>query len=258
MQNVYKRITFKKTPAVILCIFFLFVMIIAASSLKHTYASQIEYPVSANHSMYMQLKPLAKKPLKVIILEPKMNNEKTENANTVKNSTSGTFSVDTVKVLDHTTGTIFNQPLEEYTLCALLAEMPLSFDSQALMAQSVAVRTFVARNIKLGSKHEGADVCTDYRCCQSYKNISKISSDISKAKEAVEATKGIIAVFNNDPIIAAYHSSSVGHTKSSKSVWGGDVPYLVPVVAAESKDATGKKTVISEFLTVKLLQLELL
>lgn len=246
MQNIYKRLSVKKAPAVILSIFFLFALIIAACCLERTYALQIQGTTNVDDSMYIQLESLAKSPVQEQETEQKMNNKIFENANNSEFLVSDSFSVETLKVLDHKTGTVFNQPLEEYTLCVTLAEMPQSFDAQALMAQAVAIRTFVARNVKLGSKHKNADVCTDYRCCQSYKHIENIDFDISKATEAVNATKGIIAIYNDEPILAAYHSSSVGYTKSSKSVWGGDVPYLVPVLAVESRDVTGKKTVVAE------------
>ena len=48
------------------------------------------------------------------------------------------------------------------------------------------------------------------------------------------------------PILAAYHSSSVGFTKSSEEVWGGALSYLVPVFAPESKEVSAKTVKIDK------------
>ena len=256
MQKKYRLSTLSKSASLIFSAIMLSVLILAASALNSTQTPQLQDNYySADTSMYIRLENLSETNVNTISKADEMNNLTPENSkpDVVVPLSSPSYDVNTIKVYDHTTGKVFEQDLEEYTLCALIAEMPQSFERDALMAQAVAARTFAVRNAVVGSKHKDADICTDYRCCQSYKKMSEITFDITKANEAVKSTSGIIAVFENEPILAAYHSSSVGYTKASKDVWGGDVSYLVPVIAAEPKESTTLTTVLSSEKVQKIL-----
>ena len=90
-------------------------------------------------------------------------------------------------------------------------------------------------------------VCTDYRHCQSYISQEDYLQKGEYAKErlekirgAVNATRGIIALYDSQPINAVYHAASGHRTKSSAEVWGGNIPYLVSVAAPEEKSVCGK------------------
>ena len=176
---------------------------------------------------------------------PKMNNLKCENSNLYKSNVStGKFRIDEIKLIGKS-GNCVQIPLEEYVFGCLLAEMPLDFHPQALMAQAVAARTYVAEKILCGaSKHKGGDVCTSSSCCQSYCSVdekSYSSEYLQKAKDAVNATKGMIAVFDGKPINAVYHASSGYCTLDSKDVWGGEVPYLKSVTAPKEEAEITKR-----------------
>ncbi len=154
-----------------------------------------------------------------------------------------------IDVYLHENGECVTMALEDYIVGCVCAEMPSSFASQALMAQSVAARTFAVRKMNFEDKtaHNGADVCTDYRHCQSYISESDYLSRgeyakdaLKKIRECTEATSGVVALFDNQPINAVYHASSAHFTKSSKEVWGGEVPYLVSVKAPEDMDLCSK------------------
>jgi stage II sporulation protein D len=149
-----------------------------------------------------------------------------------------------VNVYMHESKKYQNIPLEEYIVGCVLAEMPSEFESQALMAQAVAVRSFTCSKMNLSglSSHPDSPVCTDYRHCQSYISPEKYSekgdyaSDaVEKIRQAVNATCGICAFYDGVPITAVYHASSGVRTKSSSEVWGGEVPYLVSVKAPEDR-----------------------
>ncbi len=161
--------------------------------------------------------------------ERKMNNENVKNS---KNDVSDTKIIldkaDFAEIAVKNDGKIQKMALEEYVVGCVLGEMPAGFEFEALMAQSVAVRTLAVRGMSGQSKHEDADICTDYRCCQSYHSPDKVSKEtLEKVKSAADATRGIIITYDNEPILAVYHSSSGEKTLSSKDVWGGDLPYLV-------------------------------
>ena len=81
-------------------------------------------------------------------------------------------------------GKVETMALEEYVKGCVLGEMPLDFESQALMAQSVAIRTFTVRQILCGtSKHKNADVCTNSACCQSFSDSEKLNLGDDKRKK---------------------------------------------------------------------------
>ena len=66
-------------------------------------------------------------------------------------------------------GEILTLPLDKYLWRVVAAEMPASFEEEALKAQTCAARTYTAVLQKsAGSKHPDADICGDSTCCQAY------------------------------------------------------------------------------------------
>ena len=246
MQKNSNFVKINKTFAVICSAIVLMTSILTADLLVSPHKGQKNEPSYSADSIYRQLEYYNPEENTISENIVKMNNSGSENANAEllgvsEHGMSRSFN-GYISLLDKNGG-ITAMPLEDYVVCVLAAEMPLSFDLQALMAQAVAVRSYTVRCALYGSKHENADVCSDYRCCQACIMPKDISFDISKAYEAVKATKGIVAVYDGMPILAAYHASSCGMTKSSEEVWGGKVDYLVPVFAPEDKSVSSKTAV---------------
>ena len=250
MQKKLNFVKINKTLPVICSSIVLITSILTANLLISGKNSTKIFDDYQEFSMYKQLEMYDVTVDDCVVDTPKMNNFEFENANTEQLKTIASITKidvpDEVMVLDALSGRCFSAALEDYVLCALVAEMPQSFDMQAIMAQAVAIRTYTVRAICGNSKHKDAHVCSDYRCCQSMIMPDKINFDVSKAKAAIDSTKGIIAVHEGVPIIAAYHSSSYGMTKSSEEVWGGDVPYLVPVFAPEDKSVSANTVVVKK------------
>lgn len=130
--------------------------------------------------------------------------------------------------------------LDEYLYGVVSAEMPASFEMEALKAQAVVARTYtIYKVINSGGKHEGADICDNSTCCQAW--ISKEDrfakweeasrqSNWDKILEAVNSTQGKIITYNNEPINAFFHANSGGITETTVNVWGGTgYPYLQAV-----------------------------
>jgi stage II sporulation protein D len=132
--------------------------------------------------------------------------------------------------------------LEEYLIGVLAAEMPASFEIEALKAQAIAARTYaLGRATRLyGSNieeaHKGADVCIDPGHCQAWisKNTAMdrwgfLSSFRywNKICKAVSDTQGQVLEYNNVLINPVFHSNSGGHTENVEDVWAGtSKPYL--------------------------------
>lgn len=138
--------------------------------------------------------------------------------------------------------------LEEYLVGVVSAEMPASFELEAIKAQAVAARSYAVykQNSPNNEKHPDADVCTDFSHCKAYKTMEKARADWGenadiyekKIKDAVSTTKGEIITYEGSAALAVFHSQSGGgRTESSKDVWGGTVPYLVSVESHGEENA---------------------
>jgi len=136
---------------------------------------------------------------------------------------------------------IVKMNIEDYLVGVVAAEMPASFQPEALKAQAIAARTYaLGRAAKLyGSSeavHSGADVCTNPAHCQAW--ISKetamrrwgLFSSFkywNKILKAVKDTEGQIIEYNGVIINPLFHSNSGGHTENVEDVWAGTAePYL--------------------------------
>lgn len=152
-------------------------------------------------------------------------------------------SADTIRVL--LGDTVTEMPMNTYLACVLRAEMPASFEQEALCAQAVAARTYTYYKLHAGGNHGAtADICGDSTCCQAYlsqeaaeKNWGdKAAYYEAKIENAVSATDGQVALYQDAPILAVFHSSSAQRTKSSGEVWLQDLPYLQSVSSPEKGD----------------------
>ena len=131
----------------------------------------------------------------------------------------------------------------QYLKEVVAAEMPASFEIEALKAQAVAARSYLVsrRNAyKISGtpeEHKGAEICTDPTHCKAWISEEKrreswgtdADKNWDKISKAVSETAGEVITYNGEVISAVFHSTSSGKTESSKDVWGGDRPYLVSV-----------------------------
>jgi len=134
--------------------------------------------------------------------------------------------------------------VEEYLPQALAAEMPVSFEPEALRAQAVAARTYIVYCTEHENpRHPDADLCTDSGCCMAWLDEAALrghwgadyESNLELMKSAVQDTDGRILVCDAEPILASFHSSSAGMTEDGSELWG-DVPYLTAVVSPETEN----------------------
>lgn len=146
----------------------------------------------------------------------------------------------TVKVLHAKDNNIEEIELDKYLYGVVSAEMPVSFENEALKAQAIVARTYtIYKIINNFGKHDGADICDDSRCCQAWilkeNRFAKWEeqereSNWNKIVSAVEETKGKIITYEGKPINAFFHSNSGGITEAPVNVWGGtEYPYLQAV-----------------------------
>lgn len=168
-----------------------------------------------------------------------------ENKNTQKNQRK--ISGETIDVLFTEEDIVRTMNIEEYLCGVVAAEMPATFEDEALKAQAVAARSYaVHRKINPSPDHPDATVCTDYTHCKAYKTGEELGAlwgndekeYLNKIKNAVYSTNGEIITYNGEVALAVFHSQSgSGRTENSKDVWGGDIPYLVSVESHGEENA---------------------
>ena len=169
----------------------------------------------------------------------------------------------TIKLLHTKTQEIEEIKLDEYLYGVVSAEMPASFEKEALKAQAVVARTYTIYKIENNEgKHGEANICDDSGCCQAW--ISKEDrfakweeasreANWNKIVEAVESTKGKYITYEGKPINAFFHSNSGGITEVPVNVWGGTgYPYL------QSVETSGENTYTQYASEVRLSQEELI
>lgn len=178
-------------------------------------------------------------------IQTNASQEEESQANEIKNTLEETKynyqNYGTIKLLHQATGEVEEIELDTYLYGVVSAEMPASYELEALKAQAVVARTYTVYKIQ-NKKHENADICDDSTCCQAW--ISKENrlarweesareSNWQKIEQCVNETKGKIITYNNQPINAFFHSNSGGTTELPVNVWGGtDFPYLQVVETA--------------------------
>ncbi len=147
----------------------------------------------------------------------------------------------TITLLHKKEGTVEEVNIDEYLYPVVSAEMPATFEMEALRAQAIVARTYTIFKI-LNKKHDNADICDDSTCCQAWVsketrlarwNENEREANWQKICQAVNSTKGKIVTYENQPINAFFHSNSGGVTEVPVNVWGGTgYPYLQSVETA--------------------------
>lgn len=186
----------------------------------------------------------------------------TENQTEISNKNTYNYSkYGTISLLHKKTGEVERVKLDEYLCNVVSAEMPATFEQEALKAQAIVARTYTIYKI-LNKKHDNADICDDSTCCQAW--ISKDDrlakweenqreSNWKKICSAVNETSGKIITYENKPIDAFFHSNSGGITEVPVNVWGGTgYPYL------QSVETSGENTYTQYASEVTLSQEELI
>lgn len=166
-------------------------------------------------------------------------------------------SSESYKVLDITTGKIEDISAFDYIVGAVCAEMPATFEKEALKAQAVAAHTYAERQKEKAETSPDPELGGAYFSNHSAKyqayftenQVKQYYGDnyeqyIKKVREAVSEVENEIIVYKDEPIIAAFHSMSAGKTESAENVWGSGVDYLVPV---DSEDDVSAPKYLEEY-----------
>lgn len=128
--------------------------------------------------------------------------------------------------------------IADYIIGVVAAEMPASFEEEALKAQSIASRTYLINKM---STTKLVDTTTNN---QAYIDTSAMKEKwgndylkyYNKISKCVKETKDKIITYQNKPIKAYYYSMSNGYTESSINVFNEHLDYLNIIESKWDKD----------------------
>lgn len=163
-------------------------------------------------------------------------------ATEISDSKETSYTEEPYKVLDVSTGEVIEVDEKTYVVGAVCAEMPATFETEALKAQAVTAHTYAERQ-RLKERSDptpelcGADFSNDTSKYQGYftKNQAmqyygdNFEIYYDKIDNAVNEVMPYIITYGDEPIISAFHSMSSGKTESAENAWGTAIEYLVPV-----------------------------
>lgn len=183
-----------------------------------------------------------KKSSEFIGVNAQTDSDKNEKSEKASEETDGKNYSGKYIVLDITTGKTEEISAVDYITGAVCAEMPATFEKEALKAQAVAAHTYAERQKAKALADPDPELCGAYFSNDSSKFQAYFTENqakryygenyekyIGKIRDAVSEVENEIIVYEGEPIIAAFHSMSAGRTESAKNVWGSDIEYLVPV-----------------------------
>ena len=189
------------------------------------------------------------------------DNTVNQKENVIKNNTIKINGDSTIRVYITSEDKVEEVPIEDY-ICGVVAnEMPISFNEEALKAQAVASRTYLASKlVNKCSLCDNADIC-DSTHCQVYTSKEKRmeSWDNNKANEywdkivsAVNATEGEVLSYNGELVLyPQFFSTSSGKTENSEDTNWGSIPYLRSV-ESPGEEVAPKFTSENEISIAKL------
>lgn len=124
-----------------------------------------------------------------------------------------------------------NDEFENYIVGVVAGEMPWNFPHEALKAQAVAARTYAVRQLESNANTKYEDIAQAYVSMNTMKKMwgNNFEKYYCKIKNAVYSTKGEILEYNNEPILAAFCSTTNGYTENCEDVWTQSLPYLTSV-----------------------------
>jgi stage II sporulation protein D len=104
--------------------------------------------------------------------------------------------------------------------------------TEALRAQAVAARTLATYSAGRFAV-EGYDV----RATTDSQVYGGVAAEDPRTTAAVDATRGMVVLYDGRAAFAAFHADSGGATENSELVWGAIVPHLRGVPDPYSRDA---------------------
>lgn len=157
-----------------------------------------------------------------------------------------------IKVYNQEKDEITTMNMEDYIIGVVAAEMPVSFEIEALKAQAVAARTFALYKKEHSNKEYDvvkgvSDQAFNTIDEMKKKWADKFDENFAKIQKAVIETENEILTYQNQVIESFYFSMSNGYTEKCELVFQQDLPYIESVESAWDNKSLNNYEVITTF-----------
>lgn len=163
------------------------------------------------------------------------------------------------QVLDESSGKIQELSYADFLVGVVSAEMPASFETEALKAQAIASMTFFlkkkeAQRAAPDEALKGADFSLDFSKGVGYLTDQQLQEkwgdayedNLKRIKEICQEAQSLVLRDSDDALItAAYHAISGGVTEASADVFSEARQYLVEVPSPGDTLAPGYQTTVT-------------
>lgn len=112
-------------------------------------------------------------------------------------------------------------PLDQYLYSVVGAEMPASWNLEALKSQAVAARSYA-----LYQRQNSANTVFDLGDTTAWQVYGGLAKEAPSTRAAVDATAGQVLTYQGQIIDAVFHSCAGGYTENVEDVWSSPLPYL--------------------------------
>jgi len=131
---------------------------------------------------------------------------------------------------------------EEYLFGVVAGEMNLTYEDEALKAQTIAAYTLALHRKNQRSKNPdstilNADLVADSKVDQAFLTSEQVKEKwgenfqqyADKLKDIISSVQGNYITYNGEIAQTVYHDTSGGKTETAENMWGSKVPYLTSV-----------------------------
>lgn len=157
-----------------------------------------------------------------------------EGSNSVKNHYMGK------NIFIEVNGLYKSIDVEEYVLGVLPGTISPDYDSEALKAQAILIRTNVMKEMLEKNTSDAADLSYQYLTAEERRTMFgelRYEKDEKRFECAVAQTAGKVIKKEDSLIMALYHEVSIGKTASAKEIMGEDISYLQSVDSSQDVEA---------------------
>ena len=118
-------------------------------------------------------------------------------------------------------------PLKDYAIGILAREIPATYESEAIKAQAIMVRTKIYKEMQnKGSNTIFTEEFLTKSDMEEVWGTTKYTSYYNKLENAWEDTQGQVLIYEEELIYTPFFSLSNGSTRDGKEVLGKEYPYL--------------------------------
>ena len=205
----------------------------------------------------------------IIISRSESNDEQNNNSmgsnslikqgHSINHSVNDSSFEDTFKIKDEASGEIINVSDRDFTYGVVAAEMPISYEPEALKAQAVAAYTYYskkrseARANPDNNINDGEDFSNNINGVQIYLTQDQIKDRFkdnfdtywNKLQNCVDSVYKEVLCEDDELITATFYAISSGKTEASSDIFGGEKNYLVAVPSSWDMYAPGYCTTVT-------------